>query len=137
MRPRTLIYGGVLALMCIGFVWGLATREPLRVDVLRDRAALAREVEGGMIENVYNLQVMNMSEQARSFSFEVSGLPGVKTEGQGVVEVGPASTQTVTLRVLVPYDAGQPGANPIFFDVRAEDDPSLSVHEESTFLFPR
>jgi cytochrome c oxidase accessory protein FixG len=136
-RPRTLMYGGVLALLCIGFVWGLATREPLRVDVLRDRAALAREVEGGMIENVYNLQVMNMSEQARSFGFEVSGLPGVKMDGQGAVEVAPASTQTVTLRVLVPYDAGRPGANPIFFDVRSEDDPSLSVREESTFLFPR
>jgi polyferredoxin len=131
------MYGGVLALLCIGFVWGLATREPLRVDVLRDRAALAREVEGGMIENVYNLQVMNMSEQARSFGFEVSGLPGVKMDGQGAVEVAPASTQTVTLRVLVPYDAGRPGANPIFFDVRSEDDPSLSVREESTFLFPR
>lgn len=137
VRPRTLIYGVVLALLCIAFVWALAAREPLRVDVLRDRAALAREVEGGLIENVYNLHVMNMSERARSFHFDVSGLAGAKLDGQSLVDVGPASTQSVTLRVLVPYDAGQPGANPISFEVRAEDDPSLSVREESTFLFPR
>src|SRR5690606_12433760 len=123
--------------LCAGFVWGLATREPLRVDVIRDRAALAREVEGGMIENVYSLQVMNMSEQARSFHFSVSGLPGVTVDGENLIEIGPAATQSVTLRVLVPYDSGKPGANPIEFEVRADDDPSLSLREETTFLFPR
>ncbi|NLF54873.1 MAG: cytochrome c oxidase accessory protein CcoG [Thauera phenolivorans] len=137
LRPRTLIYGTILALLCAGFVWGLATREPLRVDVIRDRAALAREVEGGMIENVYSLQVMNMSEQARSFHFSVSGLPGVTVDGENLIEIGPAATQSVTLRVLVPYDSGKPGANPIEFEVRADDDPSLSLREETTFLFPR
>ena len=38
-RPRTLIYGTILAAICAAFVWGLAAREPLRVDVLRDRLA--------------------------------------------------------------------------------------------------
>ncbi len=137
MRPRTLIYGGVLAAISIAFVWGLATREPLRVDVIRDRASLARELEGGMIENVYRLQVMNMTEAPRAFVFSVSGLPGVKIGGEQRVEVGPAATESVTLQVLVPYDAGQPGANEIAFDVKAADDPSLSVVEKTTFLFPR
>jgi cytochrome c oxidase accessory protein FixG len=43
-------------------VWGLATRSTLRVDVIKDRSTLSREVEGGLIANVYNLQVMNMTE---------------------------------------------------------------------------
>ncbi len=137
LRPRTLIYGTILALLCAGFVWGLATREPLRVDVIRDRTSLAREVEDGMIENVYSLQVMNMSEQPRSFHFSVSGLPGIKVDGENLIEIGPAATQSVTLRVLVPYDSGKPGANPVEFEVRADDDPSLSLREETTFLFPR
>ncbi|MBS0544862.1 MAG: cytochrome c oxidase accessory protein CcoG [Proteobacteria bacterium] len=137
MRPRTLLYGAVLALVCIGFVIGLASREPLRVDVIRDRASLAREVEDGMIENVYRLQVMNMTEAPRAFHFAVSGLEGAKIDGESQIKVGPAATEAVTLRVLVPADSGKPGANELAFDVKAEDDPALKVHEKTTFLFPR
>ncbi|MGD9870671.1 MAG: cytochrome c oxidase accessory protein CcoG [Thauera sp.] len=137
LRPRTLIYGGVLVLICIAFVWGLAAREPLRMDILRDRSSLGREVEGGMIENIYQLQVMNMTESARSFRLEISGLPGIRLGGDARVEVGPAGAQSVTMQVLVPYDQGKPGANTIHFQVTAEDDPSLSLREETTFLIPR
>ncbi|MHB1373717.1 MAG: cytochrome c oxidase accessory protein CcoG [Thauera sp.] len=136
-RPRTLVYGAVLVLICVGFVWGLAAREPLRVDVIRDRSSLGREVEGGLIENVYQLQVMNMTEAPRAFRLEVSGLPGVRIGGEQRFEVASASTQTVTLQVLVPYDSGQPGANNIAFQVTAEDDTALTLKEETTFLIPR
>ena len=137
MRPRTLMYGLVLVVMLAGFVWGLATREPLRVDVMRDRSTLAREVEDGLIENVYNLRVMNMFEAPRRFSFAVSGLDGIRIDGNAQVEVGSAAAEALTLRVLVPADAGKPGANEIGFDIRAEDGSGLSLHEKSTFLLPR
>jgi hypothetical protein len=41
------------------------------------------------------------------------------------------------VQVHVPYDEGKPGANTIFFDVAAEDDPALTLKEETTFLVPR
>ena len=90
-----------------------------------------------MIENVYRLQVMNMTEEPRNFQFEVSGLPGAKIGGVQRVEVGPASMQSVTVQVLVPSDSGKPGSNEIEFRIAAEDDPSLSLREETTFLLPR
>ncbi|QID17201.1 cytochrome c oxidase accessory protein CcoG [Nitrogeniibacter mangrovi] len=139
MRPRTLIYGGILALICVAFVWGLATREPLRVDIIRDRATLAREVAGGMIENVYRLQVMNMTEKPRTFDVSVTGLQGIRLgDFNGTISVEPATTQAVTLQVQVPVDVGQPGSsNPIYFDVKASDDANIAVKEKSTFLLPR
>ena len=139
MRPRTLIYGGILAMICLAFVWGLATREPLRVDIIRDRGVLAREVEGGMIENVYRLQVMNMSESTRQFDLSVSGMEGIRLgEFAGQIEVAPATTQSVMLLVQVPADGGEPGSsNQIFCDVKATDDASVAVREKSTFLLPR
>ncbi len=139
MRPRTLIYGGILVLISIAFVWGLATREPLRVDIIRDRTTLAREVAGGNIENVYRLQVMNMSEAPRTFDISVSGLDGISLGNfDGVIEVEPATTQAVTLQVQVPVDVGVPGSsNPIFFNVTARDDGKIAVKEKSTFLLPR
>ncbi|WP_420094089.1 cytochrome c oxidase accessory protein CcoG [Parazoarcus communis] len=136
-RPRTLIYGSVLILISLAFVWALATRDPLRVDVIRDRASLAREIEGGMIENVYQLQVMNMTEKARTFVFSAAGLEGIAIGGEHRMEVGSAGTQAVTLQVHVPYDSGKPGANEVFFEVYPEDEPSLKLREKTTFLFPR
>ncbi|CAL93962.1 cytochrome c oxidase accessory protein CcoG [Azoarcus olearius] len=137
LRPRTLIYGGVLALVSLAFLWGLATREPLRVDVLRDRTSLAREVEDGMIENVYRLQVMNMTESARSFHFGVEGLDQARIgSAETSISVPPASTQSVTLRVLVPGGVGKSGANELFILVAPDDAPQERLREKTTFLMP-
>jgi cytochrome c oxidase accessory protein FixG len=97
MRPRTLLYGGALALVALAMVWGLATRSDLRVDIIRDRSSLGREVEGGMIENVYMLQVMNMLEVPRSFEIRASGLDGLQLDGVERVSVAPASGESVTI----------------------------------------
>src|SRR5687767_4264464 len=59
LRPRVLGYAGVLAAIAAALLVSLALKTPLKVDVIRDRAAMSREVEGGLVENVYRLQVMN------------------------------------------------------------------------------
>ncbi|MDY0012887.1 MAG: cytochrome c oxidase accessory protein CcoG [Rhodocyclaceae bacterium] len=138
LRPRTLIYGAILGLICIAFVWGLATRSPLRVDVIRDRTTLAREVEGGLIENIYRLQVMNMTEQPQTFQIQVVGLEGAAMAGdQSRIDVAPATTQAVTVQVQVPPESARPGSSsPLYFVVKSLDDEAVSVKEKTTFLMP-
>ena len=46
LRPRVLVYGAVLLAIGAGFVASLALRAPFRVDVVRDRGALARTGRG-------------------------------------------------------------------------------------------
>ncbi len=137
MRPRTLVYGGILALICLATVVGLANRSDLRVDVIRDRAVLAREVEGGLIENVYRLQIMNMVEYPRSFDVSVSGLDGIRIEGVERMALPSAATESVTVSVRVPPEAAPPGTHDIMIEVRGVDDPSVLVREHSTFMMPR
>jgi DNA-binding transcriptional LysR family regulator/preprotein translocase subunit Sec61beta len=48
LRPRTIVYASIFFILCAATAWSLATRVPLKVDVLRDRAALAREAEEGI-----------------------------------------------------------------------------------------
>jgi polyferredoxin len=55
------------------FIGALATRTTLRVDVIRDRGMLGREVAGGLIENVYRLQMLNASEDASAFNAQRRG----------------------------------------------------------------
>ena len=48
-RPRVLVYTAILLLICSAFVASLALRKPFRVDVVRDRASLARLADEGRI----------------------------------------------------------------------------------------
>ena len=76
-RPRVLVYTAILLLICSAFVASLALRKPFRVDVVRDRASLARLADEGRIENVYRLQIMNATEQAQRYRVTVGGMPGI------------------------------------------------------------
>ncbi len=136
-RPRTLVYGAMLGAICVATIVGLATRTDLRVDVIRDRAALSREVGDGLIENVYRLQVINMVETERSVTIEVDGLEGLSIAGGQTFMLAPVSTESVMVQVRAPYDAAEPGSHDIHFDVRVSDDSGVMVRERSTFIFPR
>jgi polyferredoxin len=120
----------------VAFVWGIANKASLRVDVIRDRATLAREVEGGLIENVYRLHVINVSEAPHRYSISVSGLPGIDMTGERIVEVPAAAASRISVQVRVPPESGKKGSNQIFFDVKSLADEKIAVHEKASFLQP-
>jgi len=135
-RPRVLAYGAVLALLVAGMTASLALRTPLKVDVIRDRGSMGRELEDGRIENVYRLQLMNTSETARTVRLVASGLDGAEIVGSGLVALEPASTRGVAVRVRAAPVARR-GAHRIVFNVSALDDPAVAVREEAAFVVPR
>jgi cytochrome c oxidase accessory protein FixG len=136
MRPRVLIYSGILVAITVAMFYGLATRIPLKVNVIRDRATLAREVEDGKIENVFRLQIMNTAEEARRFSIAVTGIDGIDLATEREVEVPPATTRSISTGVRVPGDTGKKGSNRIFFEVRAVQHDDVFVREKASFLVP-
>jgi len=136
LRPRVIIYGSILAVICSGFAWGILTRPSLRVDVIRDRGTLARQVEGGLIENVYRLHVMNVAESPQRFSISASGLPGIDLHGERTIDVPAESARTLSVRVRVPPESGTKGANRIYFDVRSVTKQNEAAHEKASFLQP-
>ena len=143
LRPRVLVYSGVLGLICIGFVVSLALRSPFRVDVVRDRGALARLVDDGAIENVYRLQVMNATEATQHYRVTLEGLEGAAITSKAEFEVGAAEARWWPVSVQVPHAATRalgPGAHPLRFRIERlakGDDGSVDVVEKSTFVVPR
>jgi len=137
VRPRVLVYSGVLLAMTIALFAHMALRTPLKVDVIRDRGALAREVEDGMIENVYRLQVINTSETGRRFRIGVEGIESVFVAAGAEAEVERSATRMVPVRVRTKPGNGKPGSNTVVFLIEAVDDPSVAVREKSTFFIPR
>ena len=136
LRVRVLLYCAILVAIAVAAGMALLTRAPVKMDVLRDRASLAREVEGGRVENVYRLQIMNMAEAPRTFALSVRGarpLAGFEIfTDAGGLEFAPTSTRMVAVRVRAePHDAH--GSHPIEFVLAAGE---LRVVEKSRFLVP-
>jgi cytochrome c oxidase accessory protein FixG len=137
LRPRVLIYGTLLMLLTAVLFGSLATRNPVRVDVIRDRNALARIVDAGNVENTYRLHFMNASESPQRLVLSVEGLDGIVIAGPTAYDVGPASNRAVPVNVQVPPGVGSPGSNPIRFTIRAQDDPAITRNEKAAFMVPR
>ncbi len=137
LRPRVLIYTAILGAITLAVGLSLYMRTPLKVDVIRDRGALARMVEQGRIENVFRLQIMNATESPQRYVIGVSGLPGIALDSSAEVEVLSTEVRAVAVRVQIPPDAASPGSHPIHFDIRAIGDESIHVSEKAAFLVPR
>ncbi|MDO5288567.1 MAG: cytochrome c oxidase accessory protein CcoG [Pseudomonadota bacterium] len=135
LRPRVLIYSAILAAVTLGLAASLALRTPFKVDIVRDRATLARIVQGGQIENVYRIQIMNATEQTQTYQISVEGLPGLSLATEPSVTIDGAQSQWVPVRLRLPYGAASPGSHTIHFHVQA---PSVGeVREKSVFMVPR
>jgi cytochrome c oxidase accessory protein FixG len=135
LRPRVLVYASVLLVLTCAVMVSLATRTPLKVDVVRDRAALSRIVAGGMLENVYRLQIMNASEEKQHYRLDATGLPGLSIASDRVFEVGPAESRWVAVRLQIPYGSAPSGSHPIHFEI--DNGADARVREKSVFLVPR
>ena len=136
LRPRVLVYSAVLVALCVAMLASLVTRTPLKVDVVRDRAALSRIVAGGKLENIYRIQIMNATETPQRYRIDAKGLEGLEVVSEVSVEVDPAQSRWVAVRLQVPYRSASPGSHPITFEIGAEGG-GAHVAEKTVFLVPR
>ena len=136
-RPRVLIYTSVLVALSAAMIASLAMREPVKVDVIRDRAALSRIVAGGKLENVYRLQIMNATEAEQNYRISAVGLDHLEVASEQEVIVGPAETRGIAVRLQIPYGSADPGSHTIHFNLDAVQAQGGRVSEKAVFLVPR
>ncbi|ARP94986.1 cytochrome c oxidase accessory protein CcoG [Bordetella genomosp. 13] len=142
LRPRVLAYGALLLVLASGLMAALAMRNPLRMDVLRDRGVLGREVAGGLVENVYQLQLINTSREPLSLRLSASGMDGLTVlagrEGTDTVLVPPESNRLMPLALRAPLGASGPGAHPIRLRAQSRQASGFAVRveEPSSFYIP-
>lgn len=136
-RPRVLIYLAVLLAIVTAFGVSLALRTPLKMDVLRDRGAMGRELDGGVIENVYRLQIMNTSETPHRYRIMVDGIASLRLASADEVTLQGTETRSVPIRVQVDGGKAAKGSNRIHIALEAQDGSGLKVREEAVFFVPR
>src|SRR4051812_36844983 len=135
IRPRVLLYTGILWAIILVAAVALYQRVPVKVDVIRDRIAAARGSEENEVENIYRLQIMNTSEFPRHFLITVSGPDSLELEGNhGPVEVPAASSRMIPVRLEASRKQMKKGANPIMFTIRSQEETPIVLTEKASFV---
>ena len=133
LRPKVVGYGGVLLAAVIGLAVGIATRQTMQIDVIKDRGVMVRENTQGLLENSYNLSISNASDKTQIVTAEVSGLEDIHITGmppQGIV-VPAGQLVSAPVQVNVPPEYAEKGSHPIMFTFRYryEGQPETEVRE--------
>jgi len=132
LRPRVLVYSGVLLAMTVGLVVSLGLRTSFTVDVMRDNGVMSRLMPGGFVENVYRLQVSNATEIPEIYRVSVSGLKGLSVASRKEFKVDPASSRTFSVSLQILDGTAKSGSHKIMFEIDALGKPE-HVTERSIF----
>jgi cytochrome c oxidase accessory protein FixG len=139
IRPRLVGYGLVLVAMLSLFSYQLATRVPMELDVIRDRARLYRETYDGGIENVYTLEIINMDQRAHRFQIRANGSASLRYDGDEAVFIEAGEVASLPVRLVAGPEQARSAAEQtvkVLFTVSSEEDSAFSISEESRFIFP-
>jgi len=140
LRPRMFVYAALLAVLVSGLAYAISQRIPLELDVIRDRNALFRETNEGMIENVYTLKLLNMDERDHRYMLDVSGIESLRLEldaaDAGEIRVPAGEVRDLVARLRVEPDELEHRSTEVKFRLRALDNSKLNVTEEARFLGP-
>lgn len=134
-RPRVTMYSLVLFTIFGIAITSLAFRQPVKVDILRDRASLVRETDDGLLENTYNLKLINTSETPQKVQISVSGLPSIQLIAEKTTLLLPSTgSENITVNVRTKPDEAPKGSHPIMFHIRSTDEGGISLDEKSSFI---
>ena len=136
IRPRIMIYGAILLALLALLLGVLVNREPLALDVLRDRNQLYRETREGLVENVYTLKIMNMDNRTWHYYLEVTGIPGITAHTeQELIRAETGEVISLPVRVRADEFNLEARSSEIEFILTTED-RELAVTEVARFLGP-
>ena len=137
VRPRILVYVAILTFISVALTYGLLTRIPLEVDIIRDRNLLYSQTDEGLVQNVYNLKLINMDHQPQRYRLRVSGLEGLQVIGQTEgIEIGSGAVVDLPLRIQIDPIELKAASSEILFHIESEISPEISIDEHARFLGP-
>lgn len=132
LRPRTVVYGGLLTAIAAATVVLLLTRVPFEASLNRVPGSSYVVDPDGWTRNTYLLKVTNNGTAPIpvGYTVDVVGLPGAEVTVEPV-ELLPTGTRTVPMIVRIPD--GEVPARSVPFDVRVSSEQG-DLHLAATFL---
>jgi cytochrome c oxidase accessory protein FixG len=135
-RPKTLGYIAAMLIMLTAFSYKLSVREPLSIDVVRDRSARMYRVNAGEVQNVYTVKINNMDQKSHVFSVTVSGEYDFYVLNSREVTVKSGEVYSLPMRVAVDQKKIHGEKHRLLVRVKSLDDNLGVAEEETTFMAP-
>jgi len=148
LRARSWVYAGAMAGIVLAMLIGLAIRQPVALEVLRDRAPLYVRLADGGIRNSYTLKLSDRRHETETLAVNVEGLPpgaawqvldGAREDAAGhpLVETRPDGVAEFRLFVTAPaYALPAEEGTPVTVRLLAPGDVTRATASTS-FLRPR
>ncbi|MEE4217701.1 MAG: cytochrome c oxidase accessory protein CcoG [Xanthomonadales bacterium] len=135
LRPRLFIYGALLIVIVTGVFYSYGNRQPIRAELIRDRNMLFREVDGGMVENIYKLKLINQDKVAHRYRVTVPDFPQIQISmfPDPVLDARQVGEFSFTLRAPADLGAGSMEIDVLF---EAIDNPEIRRLSETRLLLP-
>jgi len=134
LRPRTVAYGSLLALLATGFVASLHERHETQAFFDRAPGTLFQIDADGHVRNTYLLKVTNnhADGEEADYTLTVDGLPNAEVIVPPI-SVAPRASATIPVVIRVPPHTTGSATVPLTVHLRTHDD---HVRIEGTFKSP-
>jgi polyferredoxin len=144
VRPRTILYSALIALVAAIMLWAWLSRTMLEVDVLHDRNPVYVELTDGGVRNGYVVKILNKLHETRSFRLALEGLEGATLSAVGIegsdpkIDVITDNLRALKVLVTVPKDARGKlnGASTPFRFVVTDTADQGQTHHRANFQGP-
>jgi cytochrome c oxidase accessory protein FixG len=97
VRPRTVLYAAVIAVVGAVMLFGAFNRTALQINVLHDRSVLFVPLSNGGVRNGYTVKILNKRHEPRNVALSLEGLSGAS-----LTVLGMESAQRP--RITIPTD---------------------------------
>jgi len=135
-RWRIVGYIGILLLMCGAFTYHLSQREPVTVDIDRDRGARMFRVVNDRVQNVYTVKVHNMDRVEHTFDLQVKGPHEFVVKRYRALPIEQNEIFSFPVRIEVDKNALTSQKTEIEFTIISREDSSIIANETTTFIGP-
>ncbi len=135
-RPRLVASIALLSVVASAFVYLLATRIPLQLNVAHDHRNLYRTTANGTIENSYVLSIDNMSQATQNLTITIQGIDQALYVGQKAVKLVSGESAVIPITITVPVSQVLSFDTPIEFIVQDTKNERLKAVGKSNFFSP-
>ena len=134
IRPRVLIYFGVITILASLLIALLVNRTAFDVTLLRGLGRPFVVTETGAVENIVRVKLVNRSDEQRTYRIQTQAPESLRIDGQVEFTVAAGETITEPIHLLAPSHAFAQRGGTVEATLRFEDSAD-EVIERSYLLF--
>ena len=138
IRPRTVIYLTLIAVVGSAILGMLTFRAKTDVDVLHERSPLFVPLADGSVRNGYTYKILNKDAHGHTYAIHIEGLDGAVIDVIGgdktALDAPPDDVATYRVYVSAPTASTKGARTDIDLVTTRED--GVTVHKKSLFLAP-